>query len=273
VLTGRVAHAHRLFTEAVAALSALSDDAASDDELISVIAVADGITRQLDRVGVAAVAVLERRGTFAERGYRSTTAALTDLCGWDRIEARRRVIAAEQVCLRIGLDGTACPPRLPATAAAFAAGAASLRHVEVVTRIMGSDAARRLTAHQRAAAETQLADKIIEYAPAQLLDWGSTLVELLDQDGPEPDDRPPAPVNELHLHRHRDRPGGTLSARFDDAAMFDAVATAVDAHARPRCAEDGERPAATRQAQALADLCGYVLDHGALRKPPGAAHT
>jgi hypothetical protein len=51
---------------------------------------------------------------FAERGYRSTAGALTDLLGWERFEARRRVVAAEQVtawshkCLHTG-----APPKAP----------------------------------------------------------------------------------------------------------------------------------------------------------------
>jgi len=43
--------------------------------------------------------------------------------------------------------------------------------------------------------------------------------------------------------------------------MFDAIAAVVDAQARPTDADD-QRTQAGRQAQALADACGYVLDHG-----------
>ena len=268
--TGPVAHAHRLLTEAVAALRAAAGPAAADDELIAVLRLAEGVARQLDRVTVDTVAALDRRGSFTERGYRCATAALADLCGWERFEARRRVTAADHVGERVGIDATPLPPRLPATAAAFTSGTASLRHVEVIARVLGSDPAARLTPQQWTEVEAQLADKTGEYSPAQLLEWGARLVDLLDQDGAEPDDDgPPRQVNQLHLRRHRDRPGGTISGRFDDAAMFDAVATAIDAHARPRCAEDGERPAPARQAEALADLCGYVLDHGNLPQTAG----
>jgi hypothetical protein len=85
------------------------------------------------------------------------------------------------------------------------------------------------------------------------------LVELLDQDGEQPDDRPPARVNELFLTRLPDG-GGKVKGRFDDAAMFDAIAAVIDAHAKPLTAED-DRSTAERQAEALADVCGYVLDH------------
>ncbi|WP_344016832.1 hypothetical protein, partial [Pseudonocardia xinjiangensis] len=87
---------HRLLVEAIDALSA-AIDGATDDDLLSVLTLCEGTSRRLDRVVVAAVSILERRGTFAERGYRSTPAALGDLLGWERFEARQRVVAAEQV--------------------------------------------------------------------------------------------------------------------------------------------------------------------------------
>jgi 5-methylcytosine-specific restriction protein A len=43
--------------------------------------------------------------------------------------------------------------------------------------------------------------------------------------------------------------------------MFDAIATVIDAKARLLTGDD-DRPAGQRQAEALADVCGYVLDHG-----------
>ncbi|GAA1306226.1 HNH endonuclease signature motif containing protein [Pseudonocardia xinjiangensis] len=252
--------AHRLLVEAIDALSAATD-AATDDELLSVLTLCEGTSRRLDRLTVATVATLERRGTFAERGYTSTPAALGDLLGWERFEARQRVVAAEQVCPQVGLDGTALPARLAATAEVFAAGATGLRHVAVIARVLASPAAERLSPQVWAGAEAQLADKAAVYTPSELQAWGTALVEALDEDGPEPDDRPPAPVNELHLVRHRGKAGGALKGRFDDAAMFDAIATVVDAHARPATGDE-QRSTAQRQAEALADVCGYVLDHG-----------
>ena len=54
---------------------------------------------------------------------------------------------------------------------------------------------------------------------------------------------------------------GSCKGRFDDAGMFDAIATVIDAHAKPLTADD-DRSAGERQAEALAEVCGYVLDHG-----------
>src|SRR6185312_15339360 len=96
-----LASAHRLLVQAVDALGDAAGSAA-DTELLSVLAVCEDVARRLDRITVAAVAALERRGVFAEKGYTSAAGALGDLLGWERFEARRRVVAAEQVTARVG---------------------------------------------------------------------------------------------------------------------------------------------------------------------------
>jgi hypothetical protein len=210
-----LAIAHRLLEQAADAVSALAESG-SDDDLIAVLGLCEGATRRLDRAVVDAVAALERRGVFAERGYRSTAGALRDLLGWERFEARRRVLAAEQVTARVGLDGAVLPARLPATAAVFAAGAAGLRHVGAIARVLRSPAAQRLSPPPWAGVEEQLAARAREYPPSELQTWGAALVDALDQDGAEPDFRPPAQVNELVLRRSastaRTAPSSTRSA-------------------------------------------------------------
>jgi len=198
------------------------------------------------------------------RAYRLLTQAvdaLADLLGWDRADAARRVTAAEHVCPRVGLDAAVLPPTLEATAAVFAAGGCSLRHVEVIARALASPAAGRLTPQVWAGAEAALAAQAGTYTPAELAGWARTLIDRLNQDGAAPDHAAPEPVNELFLTRNPHRAGGRIKARFDDAALFDAVATLIDAQAQPVDSHD-HRPLGQRQAEALADACGYVLDHG-----------
>ncbi|MGH3567694.1 MAG: DUF222 domain-containing protein [Pseudonocardia sp.] len=258
--TDRLISAHRLLTEALDELCAAAHSGA-DEELLSVLTLCEGVHRRLDQVTVGTIATLQRRGAFAERGYKTAAAALSDLLGWERFEARRRVTAAEQVCPQIGLDGAALPARLAATAEVFAAGAARLRHVDVIAKVLSSPAAGRLTPEVWAGAEAELADKATAYTPSELLTYGTALIDTLDQDGPEPDDRPPTQINELHVTRTNGRPGGTLQGRFDDAAVFDAIATVIDAKSKPLTGDD-HRSMPERQAEALAEVCGYVLDHG-----------
>jgi hypothetical protein len=268
--TGPVAIAHRLLSEAGDAVWAAAESPlATDDELLSLLSVCEQVARRLDQVTASTVAVLQRRGTFAERGYKKAAGALSDLLGWEWFEARRRVIAAEQACQRVGLGGTVLDAQLPATGKAFAAGQAGLRHVEVIAKLLASAAATRLSEGQREAVEEQLAAWAGMYTPTQLRVEGTELIDTLDQDGPVPDDDPPLPVNTLQVSPFRDKPGGALAGRFEDAALFDAIAALLDAKAKPLDGDD-DRPVGQRQAAALAEVCGYVLDHGDVPETGGS---
>ncbi|MGE3836212.1 MAG: DUF222 domain-containing protein [Acidimicrobiia bacterium] len=260
-----LARARHLADALLAELAAVGGPGAGDEELLGLLTVCEGAARLLERVSVGAITDLQRRGVFTERGYRSTVTALADLLGWERGDARRRLVVAEQACARVGLDGTVLPARLAATAERFAAGGCSARQVETVARVLDSPAARRLAPEVWADAEAELATKAGDYSPADLHAWGTALVEMLDQDGSEPEDRPEPVVNELFLTRNPSGSGGKIKGRFDDPVMFDAIAAVVDTGARPTDGADAEqRPVGQRQAEALADACGYVLDHGDL---------
>lgn len=188
-----LATAHRLLTEAVDALSEAAGASATDDDLLSVVCEAERVTRRLDRITVAAVADLDRRGTFPARGYRSAAGAPSDLLRWERGEARRRTVTAEHVHPRIGLDGTEMPPRLPATVTVFAGGEAGSDHVAVIAAVLDTGAACRLDPGTWAGAEAQLAERATRYTPSELRAWGTALIDALDQDGPNPTTTCPRP--------------------------------------------------------------------------------
>ncbi|MBP2371096.1 HNH endonuclease signature motif containing protein [Pseudonocardia parietis] len=257
-----VAAATDRLTEAVEQLRAALAGA-GDDDLLDGLRACEATTRRLDHVAVDTLAAVERRGVFTDRGYRSSTTALADLLRWERGQARRHTIAAQHVITRTGLDATVLPPVLPATATVFAGGEISLRHTEVIASVLGSRAAARLDPATWATAEEKLAEQALDHTPTELHTWGTQLIEALDQDGPEPDDNdgPEPQINELRLVRHRNRPGGKLTGRFDDAALFDAIATVLDAKSCPRSADETRTPA-ERAAEALAEVCGFALSHG-----------
>lgn len=257
----RVAAAHDRLIEAVEELRAATAGAGDTGQL-SVLVASEAARRRLDHLSVGTLAAVERRDVFTSRGYKSSASALADLLGWERFEARRHVMAAENVIGRTALDGTVLPPRLPATTEVFDAGRTSLRHVEVVAKVLGTRAAERLAPETWAAAEVELAAHAGDYTPTELQAWGTELIDKLDQDGPEPDDDRTEPeVNELRLVRHRDRPGGKITGRFDDAAMFDTIATVIDAKSKPASSDETREPV-QRQAEALAEVCGFALEHG-----------
>ena len=145
-----------------------------------------------------------------------------------------------------------------------------LRHVEVVTKVLGSEAAGRLAPGVWTGAEEILAEHAGRHTPAELHKFAVQLVTALDQDGPEPRDDPP-PVNELFLTPSRDG-GGTITGRFGDAALWGAITTLIEAKTAPRSTED-PRSTAQRRADALGEVCGYVLAHGDLPQTGGHRPT
>ena len=200
--SGLVGEAEGLLSDALFAVPA----GAGAEELIAALRVQAAVERRVHRAMVQTVAELLRIGAFAERGQRAET-ALADLWGVERGEARRVVLAAEQVGERVDLQGQVLPPRLPATAAAFAAGEASLRHVEVIARLMGGATAGHLPPEVAAEAEVQIAARTADYTPTELRTWGAQLLELLDQDGAEPDDHQPEPVERAGVDPQPERSG------------------------------------------------------------------
>lgn len=264
---GPVDTAREHLTEALASLRAACGPSASADDLVAVLAMSEETRRALDRLMVA-TADLQRRGTFGERSYRSPAGALSDLLGWERFEARRRVAAAESLRETVDFGGQVLPARMPATPAAFADGSASFRHVDAIARVLNSAVAARLDPETWAGAEVQLAAQRLAFTPNQLYAWGMELVELLDQDGPEPDDDAPIQINELRLTRFRKGPGGKITGRYDDAALFAAIAAVLDAGAAARDAND-ERPTPQRQAEAPAYACAQALQRGRLPETGG----
>ncbi|MFC4948221.1 HNH endonuclease signature motif containing protein [Pseudonocardia sp. GCM10023141] len=221
----------------------------------------EGVGRQLTVLTVDTVAELQRRGAFVERGYKSVNRALVDQLGFEWAEARRHSVAVEQICPRVALDGAELPALLPATAEAFHAGAVTLRHVEVIAKVLASSAASRISPDDLAVVEAELASTAAETTPDRLFRHGTDLINLLDQDGPEPDDRDPQPVDDLQIRPNKNGSGGTIAGRFDSALKFATIAALLDAKSKPLGKEDS-RTIGQRQADALADICGFVLDHG-----------
>ena len=132
------------WSEAVDALSAACAPAATADERFPCSpwrrgGAAAGSDRRRRRGRLAAAGNVRRAG-LSQRGH--------GVGGSDGLGSRRGPAPGER--RRAGLPPhragwSRLPARLPATAEQFATGAASLRHVDVITRVLASPAARRFS--------------------------------------------------------------------------------------------------------------------------------
>jgi hypothetical protein len=143
--------ARDLLREALASVraGAVPDDSSLRDAL----ELSRELARLVSQVQVEAVAALERSGAFAAAGYRRPDSAVANVLTVERGRARAITRAAAQVCPRVDLQGQVMPAALPATAVVFAAGAASLAHVEVIGRLL--DGLRHDGCHRRSGPESR----------------------------------------------------------------------------------------------------------------------
>jgi 5-methylcytosine-specific restriction protein A len=256
-----VADAISLLTEAVDRVRA-DDSRATDVELVDGLAQTRESTRLVARLQVETVGALQRRGVFAAMGNKRPDSPVAEVLTVDRRQAREIVRVAEHVCTRVDLQGQVLPPVLPGMTAAFAAGQASLQHVDLIARLMDSAPARRIPPSAWAGIEEQIGiqAKADVDTPTELLRFGQELIRRYDQDGPEPDAPEPAQVNELRV-TPLPGGGGRITGTFEDPVRFAQIATVIGAKAAPLTAEDQRSPA-ERNADALAEVCGFVLEHG-----------
>src|SRR3954451_1322553 len=230
-----------LLREALSSVAVGSEPSA----LISQLRATVSAQRALERVRVGFVASLLRSGEFAARGYKKPESALANLLDISRGEARQLVVAAESVCPRVALQGETVEPALPATAAVFAGGEISVRHVAAIASVLGARAAQRLAPHEWAHAEEHVAKLATLALPKQLFAQANEYIELLDQDGEPPSERPPGETNELRYTRHP-RGGGKIIVLYDDPVRFETILAVIDAKSAPLTADD-DRTAAERQ--------------------------
>jgi 5-methylcytosine-specific restriction protein A len=218
-----LAQAARLIEQAAALLDSSTDPLAA-------LLVAEGGSRLMDRAKVSQIAAIDRDGSLTAKGYKTTLAGVKDLLGWDHDIAHRHVKVAQHVGPRTTLDGAPLEPVLPATAVAFAAGATTMRHVEVIAGLMNSRPASRISLADRVAIEASLGHAATTFSPRDVRLMGQELLAAADLDGPEPDDRPGR--NELHFGTHADGTGW-IRGQFQDAEAFATLVTGLDARTRP----------------------------------------
>jgi 5-methylcytosine-specific restriction protein A len=221
------------------------------------------LTRKTHAAMLELVAGLDAAGTAAEQGFGTTARLLAALLDLSTGQARARVRDAEQLATQPTLTGERLPARLPATAAALAAGAIGTGQLRVITQTM---AALPSTVAQpdRDWAEATLAEHAQNFDPRRLGVIARRVLDQLDPDGPEPaePDNPCPAAGELHI---RDRHDGGIS--FDgwlDALHGTAFRGLIEQLAAPRPLTENipdPRTAPQRNADALIELCDLAREN------------
>jgi Domain of unknown function (DUF222) len=154
-----------------------------DDELLDGVRRMDQVDRQAPARRCAALTEVKTRGLAEQHGCRTAAAFLRQLLNCSAAEAGSRLALADDLMPgRSMSSGELLPPKLPALAAAVAAGEVSAEHVRLIRHTM-----RRIpnTVDQptRDAAERDLVEHARTLDPDQLRHACARLLMCLDPDG------------------------------------------------------------------------------------------
>ncbi|MCX2710687.1 HNH endonuclease signature motif containing protein [Mycolicibacterium sp. J2] len=156
-------------------------------ELLEAQSALEQVFRQLPAIQHRVMAAVKAQSSPAEFGIRSWADLLSIRLRISNTEASRRLTEGELLAPRRSMAGDPLEPQYPATAAALARGELSAEHVRIITRTM-KKIPPHVDAQTRARAEVDLAAVASMQAPEALRRMASLLLELVDPDGPEPND-------------------------------------------------------------------------------------
>jgi hypothetical protein len=190
--------------EAVAALRAAHDALAAADietltcaELLEVMDDLEALSCQLPTQWHRMLARLQLETTPQAMGAKSWKDALAIRWRISHREANRRLAEAADLGPRRALIGERLAPILPATAVAQAAGLINPEHVKVLRDAM-NNLPGFLDTTTREQIELDLVRTAVGVGPTELKTAADRMLFLLDQDGPEPDERERARRRGLH---------------------------------------------------------------------------
>jgi hypothetical protein len=188
---------------------------------------------------------------------------LTSVLGLSRVEAARRVRAAEAVGPRISMLGEALQPVRPVLAAAQRSGEVSAEKVDIIARALDKVDRRGFDPADIARGEQLLTEHAAVFPPEDLRILANRVVDGIDPDGSVPNDELNTDRCYLHLRSTRDgayvgdfRLTGTAGAKLK---------TLLDPLAKLRVDASGEVEARTygkRLHDALEDVCDRQLRAG-----------
>ena len=147
------------------------------------------VSRKTQSVLLDAVTEADARGIAAREGFGTTQRLLAAMLRLSAAEARTRVEHAAAVGTRHTITGETLAPRLPATAAALAAGEIGAGQLRVITETMGATPAS-VPEPVRERVEADLAGYARDFDPRRLRTIAHRVLAHLDPDGSKPADDP-----------------------------------------------------------------------------------
>ncbi len=229
-----------------------------DDEIVHALRQIEELSRATHSVMLDMVAEAEARGIAGRTGFGTTSRMLSAMLRVSAAEARTRTEHAAMVGTRRTITGETLPARLPATAAALAAGQIGTGQLRVITETMIL-LPTSVPEPARERVEAELAGHARDFDPRRLRIIAQRMLDVLDPDGPEPaeDPTPVTPARgELWL---KDRRDGRLGLEgWLDPEHGSLVRALIEQLATRRPATEGvadDRSVPQRQADALIELC------------------
>ncbi|MDX1875490.1 HNH endonuclease signature motif containing protein [Mycolicibacterium sp. 120266] len=168
-------------------LSDTSFDDASIAELLEIQTVLEQVHRRVPAIQHRVLAALIAQAGPADLGARSWADALGIRLRLSNKEAHHRLTEAQLLAPRRTVTGQPQDPVYPATSAAQARGAITAEHIRIITKTLKKLPAG-VDGPTRADAEAQLATYATAHDPDTLRRLAKHLLEVLDPDGPEPND-------------------------------------------------------------------------------------
>ena len=177
-------------------------DLSTRSELLGALDELETLGCRLPSVSHRLLARLQAEATPQEMGAKSWKEVLAVRWRISTSEAHRRLTEAAALAPRQAMTGESLPPVLPATATAQAHGLINAEHVEVIRKTMAKLPGFVDTA-TRERIEVDLVRTAVGNGPKELKDSADRTLFLLDQDGPEPDERERARKRGVTKHKQR----------------------------------------------------------------------
>ncbi|MQY25510.1 HNH endonuclease signature motif containing protein [Nocardia aurantia] len=172
----------RALEAAAAQVSALSTQALSNRDRLTLISRVETVVRMLPAAGLEWIAQLQEQWSNTEFPANNLVDTLADSLRITPAEARARWHAADDLAHHVGMTGEAVAPLLSETAAAQRAGAIAPAHVKIIRDVM-HHLPVTVDAATRAEAEVMLAGHARELRPDQLRKVADKLEALINPDG------------------------------------------------------------------------------------------